>query len=64
MINLLTLLAEVVQTILGIAKTVWQEIKKREAQDAKERLSDDPVGELNRLFNSHESANSPRKTQD
>ena len=64
MINLLTIIAEVMQTILGIASTVWRELKKKDAEDAKERLSDDPVGELNRLFNSHESANSPRKTQD
>lgn len=64
MIKLLTIIAEVMQTLLGIVLTVWRELKKKDAEDAKERLSDDPIGELNRLFNSHESANSPRKTQD
>lgn len=64
MIKLLTIIAEVMQTLLGIVLTVRRELKKKDAEDAKERLSDDPIVKLNRLFNIHESANSPRKTQD
>jgi len=64
MIKLLTIIAEVMQTLLGIVLTVWRELKKKDAEDAKERLSDDPIGELNRLFNSHESSDRSRTTED
>ena len=61
---MLRVIIEILNTLLGIAQSIWWEIKDDAAKNAKERLSDDPVGELNRLFNSHESPSNPRKTED